>query len=271
MGVEAGNRCAIPLKKLLGAVVVVVLCDGETGVCVSVGSGFVVDKELGLIVTAAHTLINIDGGNKQYPFGENYNGLISGKVLIGVTPQNGDGKDTADFRYFAEIVAKDSSLANGECHLDACVLRITSRRDGRQLDMKSEQLSTLKITEKWEIEEKVRIVGYNQGGEGRLRLGEHVNCYVDFAIGYVCKKFVNEEHPGGMRKACFKPREEIVVICPTIIGHSGGPCVNQQGEVIGILSSADPSEQDRCYVVPSSELNVLVKSAQSDDRVRNIR
>lgn len=61
---------------------------------------------------------------------------------------------------------------------------------------------------------------------------------------------------------CFQPRSEIVVICPTIGGHSGGPCVNQQGEVIGILSRVDPADKQRCYLVPTSEFNPLIKEAK---------
>ena len=60
----------------------------------------------------------------------------------------------------------------------------------------------------------------------------------------------------------LQPRSEIVVICPTIGGHSGGPCVNQQGEVIGILSRADPADKQRCYLVPSSEFKPMVKEAK---------
>jgi hypothetical protein len=278
-GAENGG---VPVQDLLGAVVVVGLWDGKTRNVVRVGSGFIVDKKRGLIVTAAHTLMNI-WGDKKYPFGENYYGLSRGKVVIGVIPRerDGDGKDMAVFRYFAQIVSKDPSLDRGECHLDACVLRITTRMENdvggdgegcgdepeilllnNQKALKNEQLPTLKITEKCELEEQVRIVGYNQGGEGLLGPGENLNRYVDFAKGYVCMKFVHEEDPGGKRKERFKPREEIVVICPTIGGHSGGPCVNQQGEVIGILSRADPAENQRCYLVPASELKALVSRAK---------
>jgi len=61
----------------------------------------------------------------------------------------------------------------------------------------------------------------------------------------------------------FRPREEIVVMCPTISGHSGGPCVNYQGEVIGLLSRVDSAEMHRCYVVPASEWKHLLKKANS--------
>jgi hypothetical protein len=278
--VSGMENAIVPVQNLIGAVVVVGLWDGTTRKVIRVGSGFIVDKKRGLIVTAAHTLINIRG---EKHFGENYYGLRNGKVVIGFIPceQDSDGKDLAVFRYFAQIVSKDPSFDQGECHVDACVLRITTRMesdvggDGEgcgdqpeilllndQKAMKSQQLPTLKLTSKCELEEQVRIVGYNQGGEGLLGPGESLNRYVDFAKGYVCMKFVHEQTPLGKRTEFFKPREEIVVICPTIGGHSGGPCVNQQGEVIGILSRADPAENQRCYLVPASEIKVLINRAK---------
>ena len=276
------ENAIVPVQNLLNAVVVVGLWDGTSRKVLRVGSGFIVDKKRGLIVTAAHTLINIRG-EKKYPFGENYYGYRNGKVVIGIIPSDQDvnGKDLAIFRYFAQIVSKDPSFDQGECHVDACVLRITTRiendvgGDGEgcgdqpeilllndQKAMKVQQLKSLKLTEKCELEEQVRIVGYNQGGEGLLGPGESLNRYVDFARGYVCMKFVHEQLPLGKRTEIFKPREEIVVICPTIGGHSGGPCVNQQGEVIGILSRADTTENQRCYLVPASEIKVLVNRAK---------
>lgn len=280
----------VPVKDILPAVVVVGLWDGKSRKVVRVGSGFIVDKKRGLIVTASHTLINI-WGDRNYPYGENYYGLPQGKVVIGVIPDKDSdewkGKDLAVFRYFAKIVSKDPSLDQGECHLDACVLRITTRLEndvdgngdgcGDQPEilllnndkaMKKEQLQSLKVTEKCEIEEQVRIVGYNQGGNGLLGPGESLNRCVDFARGYVCMKFTHDNQETGAvgingRRDRFKPREEVVVICPTIGGHSGGPCVNQQGEVIGILSRADPAESQRCYISPSHEWKHLVKEAKN--------
>lgn len=278
----------VPVRNLLSAVVVVGLWDGKTRKVVRVGSGFIVDRRRGLIVTASHTLMNI-WGDKNYPFGENYYGLRQGKVVIGVIPKGSEnesshGRDMAVFRYFAKVVAKDSTMENGECHIDACVLRITTRLEkdvggdgegcgdqpeilllNNQLAMKNEELQSLKITENVELEEQVRILGYNQGGEGLLGPGESLNRFVDFARGYVCKKFASgeqEQSGANSLRDRFKPREEIAVICPTIGGHSGGPCVNQQGEVIGILSRADPAESQRCYISPTSEWKPLIKIAR---------
>lgn len=274
----------IPVNDLLQGVVVVGLWDGKTRMLVRVGSGFVVDKKRGLIVTASHTLMNI-WGDRRTPFGEAYYGLREGKIVIGVIPRNkgseNGGETKAVFRYFAEIAAKDPNIdEKGECQADVCVLRITTRMEndvggngegiGDQPEtlllnnpeaLKHERLKQLKVTEKCELDEQVRILGYNQGGEGLLGPGERVNRYLDFARGYVCKKFATGEESGYLRHR-FKPREEIVVICPTIGGHSGGPCVNQQGEVIGILSRADPAENHRCYLVPASEWKEMLKKAK---------
>jgi GTPase SAR1 family protein len=276
----------VPVKDLLRGVVVVGLFDGKTRKVVRVGSGFVVDKKRGLIVTASHTLMNI-WGDKNTPFGENYYGLRQGKVVIGVIPRQKEAANNSDstmalFRYFAVIVAKDPSIDRGECHLDACVLRITTRMEndvggdgdgcGDQPErlllnnpdaLKKEKLQPLKITEKVELDEQVRILGYNQGGEGLLGPGQSLNRYVDFARGYVCKMFSGDISEEEYQRHRFKPRKEIVVICPTIGGHSGGPCVNQQGEVIGILSRADPAESQRCYLVPTYEWKFLVKQAKN--------
>jgi len=268
-------------------VVVVGLWDGKTRRVVRVGSGFIADKKRGLIITASHTLMNIWG---EKNFGESYYGMRQGKVIIGIIPRKkGEESGTeAVFRYFAKIVAKDPEIDQGICHLDACVLRITTRMEndiggtgegcGDQIEhlllnnphaIKQEKFQQLKITDKCELDEQVRIIGYNQGGEGLMGPGVSLNRYVDFARGYVCKKFAggeainnrNGNHQQRIRHR-FKPREEIVIICPTIGGHSGGPCVNQQGEVIGILSRADPAENQRCYLVPTYEWRSLLRRAK---------
>ena len=283
-GLGSGSDPIVPINDLLRGVVVVGLWDGKSKKVLRVGSGFIADKKRGLIVTASHTLMNI-WGDKSYPFGENYYGLRQGKVVIGVIPRE-KGEETgteAVFRYYAKIVAKDPSIdQRGVCHLDACVLRITTRMendiggDGAGCEneieklllnnphaLKQEKLHPLKITDKCELDEQVRIVGYNQGGEGLLGPGVSLNRYVDFARGYVCKKFAGGEGGDAQLRHRFKPREEIVVICPTIGGHSGGPCVNQQGEVIGILSRADPAESQRCYLVPACEWRALLREAKN--------
>jgi len=285
VGINAKSHDAIvPIHDLLRGVVVVGLWDAKVRKVIRVGSGFIADRKRGLIVTAAHTLMNI-WGEKNTPFGENYYGIRHARVVIGVIPKSKDEEDGTEavFRFNAKIVAKDPSIETGVCHLDACILKITTRMEndvggdgddcGDQpeellydpMKMKQQKLHQLKITDKCELDEQVRIVGYNQGGEGLLGPGVSLNRYVDFARGYVCKKFAANEGAVGddAIRHRFRPREEIVLICPTIGGHSGGACVNQGGEVIGILSRADPAENQRCYLVPTSEWRPLLKEARN--------
>lgn len=279
----------LPVTELLRGVVVVGLYDGNVDKIVRVGTGFIADKKRGLIVTASHTLMNI-WGDKQSPYGENYHGLRKAKVVIGIIPREGEEGDsdrdretTAVFRYFATIVAKDESIdKDGVCHMDACLLRITTKLeqdvkgDGSGLSlqpeillmnnpaaMKQERLHQLRVSNREaELDEQVRILGYNQGGEGLMTPGMHVNRIADFARGYVVMKFHTNAEVGSVKGGRFKPKAEIVVMCPTIGGHSGGPCVNQSGEVIGILSRADPTERQRCYLVPASSWRGMVKRAK---------
>ena len=49
----------------------------------------------------------------------------------------------------------------------------------------------------------------------------------------------------------------------TLGGQSGCPCVNDQGEVIGILSQADRADKNKCFVVPTGEFLQLVSVARS--------
>lgn len=273
-----------PVSKLLSGVVLVGLWDSKSQEIVTVGSGFLVDKKRGLIVTAGHVLFDMEAGQN---FGTAYFGRRDIKVVIGVIP---NGNSTAVFRYNSELIANDIR------NVDACILRITTRMekdvDGVAIcdqeevpidNMKGEKLEHLKMTETFELEEAVRILGYNQGGEGVLEKGKHVNRCADFAKGYICKRFTKVDDDdssissfgssisksessvtGSVSNSskCFIPREEIVVICPTISGHSGGPCVNDEGRVVGILSRADPVGRQRCYLVPTKEIRPLINEAK---------
>jgi CBS domain-containing protein len=269
---KAGDVHKKPVTELLPAVVVVGLWDDKTKNIRSVGSGFVVDKKLGLIVTAGHILFNMEEGRH---FGEPYFGLKNGRAVIGIIPESGNG-NRAVFRYFAEIAAEDVH------NMDACVLRITTKLKNDVDDdtivgdqpeevvenIQQEPLQSMKMTRRYELEEAVRVLGFNQGGEGLLEKGKHVNRSADFAKGYIVKQFkMADDHSSSSGDSSstdlvFAPREEIVIICPTISGHSGGPCVNEEGKVVGILSRGDPVDRQRCYLCPSSEIKMLVNKAK---------
>lgn len=276
-GNDTHGRSVKPVPELLNSVVLVGLWDANTKEIRNVGSGFIADKRLGLVVTAGHVLFDMEEGRS---FGAPYFGIENAKVVIGVIPEGGH---SAVYRYFADILADDIQS------VDACVVRLTARLsediDGDLVQqeeaafantplnleaIQSEHLRSLKTTTRYELEESVRILGFNQGGEGLIEQGTHVNRSADFAKGYIVKKFVapapmsddDSSHSSGISTSQFVPREEVVVICPTIAGHSGGPCVNNDGKVVGILSRADPGERQRCYLVPASEIKELVKKAK---------
>jgi hypothetical protein len=281
-------------KDLMGSVVLVGLWDSDRKKIISVGSGFIADRKQGLVITASHVLMKMDGGHNK--FGRNYFGMKNGKAVIGVIPRSSDGSRSskAVFRYFAEIIAKDVE------HMDACVLRITTRMEedvggqgegcGDQPEIllvndskaiKAQKLKRLSMTQEFAMEEGVRILGYQQSGEGLFEMGEYIHRTLDVVKGYVSCLFENDisvnvvekdglDSDGQMTPLSllrepagrFSPRKEIVVRCPTIPGHSGGPCVNHDGEVIGIVSRADPVESERCYLVPASDLKVLMDKAR---------
>jgi hypothetical protein len=153
-------------------VVLVGLFDSNQHKIQRVGSGFIVDAKRGLIVTAAHTLCRWDEGKR---FGEKYNGT---KVIVGIIPSQSTGfSNKAVFRYLAEIVETDVF------HMDACVIKIKTRLERDCVenllvpelilrDIKSESLDMLEVAKATPaLEERVRIIGFDQGGEGAfLRL-----------------------------------------------------------------------------------------------------
>jgi len=261
----------VGIKSLLPSVVLVGVWDPERRCLVSVGSGFIVDKNGGLIVTAAHVLFDMNKPREDI-FGRLH---PKGRAVIAVIPDAADGGMQAVFRYFAEVVAHD--IPN---NVDACVLRISARMERdvthkanvRAIDqpehhistsqMAGQELRSLEMTTKFQMEEAVRFTGYNQGGEGLYVEGEHISLSVDIVEGKICGNLLVPMDPWGnstCSERAFKPRSEIITTCVAVGGHSGGPCVNSDGLVIGCLSRR---HCDRCYIVPVSEINPLITKAQ---------
>jgi hypothetical protein len=54
------------------------------------------------------------------------------------------------------------------------------------------------------------------------------------------------------------------VQCKSKHGHSsGGPAINDNGGVIGIVSRSDGLEDDRCYLAPARPIHQLLNKAKA--------
>ena len=261
----------VGIKSLLPSIVLVGGWDPERRSLVSVGSGFIIDKNVGLIVTAAHVLFDMKDPREDI-FGRLH---PKGRAVIAVIPDAEDGGMQAVFRYFAEVVAHDI------LNVDACVLRITAQMDTdvahkarmtaidqpehpiSTAQMAEQGLHSLTMTTEFQTGESVRISGYNQEGEGKYEKGRHISLSVDVVFnGKICGNPVVPMDPLGniMRsERAFEPRSEIKTDCVTAHGHSGGPCINSQGLVIGCLSR---SLHNHSFVVPVSEIQPLIRKAK---------
>jgi len=258
------NRSASSVSSHLGSVVLVGLYDEQKHVVTRVGSGFIADAKRGLIITAAHVVMDVESALSyaHQPC----------KAVIGVLP-SGD-PSAAVYRYFAELLIEDSRT------VDACVLRITTKFEQdvciveeccnqpefpviNNTAVLKADLKQLKTTTSREIGEDVRILGYSQSGEGTLPRGGHINRSPDLARGYITRIFRLDDQCVNNSTGELIPREEIIVCCRVIEGMSGGPAINNEGKVLGLLSRSDKADGERCYLVPASELRRLLKRAKA--------
>ena len=247
------------------------------------GSGFVVDAKHGLVVTAAHVVIDPSGSaappNSFLRRQAHYYGLPSGQVLIGLPPggsnPNSPVGPEAVWRYTGRIHTDDV------CNVDAAVLRITARFDNdvdnhenllaafdnirsldTQEDFRSEGLHQLKLSPRCEIEQNVRLIGYGQ------TTASSIDRSIEVYRGYVARKFMNSEWRGRSDRGYVWKHYISIVTSLTLGGQSGCPCVNDQGEVIGILSQADRADKNKCFVVPTGEFIHIISDARNwEDRL----
>jgi serine/threonine protein kinase len=233
------------IKKLSRSVVLIGVWDPTTKSIISMGSGFIVDKKAGLIVTAGHVLFNLNVKDEDY--GKPY----SGHIMIGIIPDK-EGKQ-AEFRNFADVVAHDIH------NVDACVLQVRGVDDeiGAGANYRSLKMikdSELEASVRWQV--PICLLGFNPGGEG-------ISPSVESVEGQICHHHNVPRTTSRHYQHAFAPSTEIVVRCCAISGHSGGPCVNAYGKVVGMLSRSDPVELERSYLVPATEISPLIEKAKS--------
>jgi len=252
-------------EELLESIVLVGLWDPNKQSIMCVGTGFVADSSTGLIITAAHILYDLEEGSKVGP---KYKGYKSANAVIGTMKEG----DTATFTYSAEIMTE--TITN----VDAVVLRITKKfniplqcpsfslKPQSEIAInygkfKYEKIKSLKLM-KPRIDERIRIIGFIQQGEGIYEQGQIINHTPSVTSGYVCniKECVSPIVPN--ETDIFTTRSEITVECFSCPGQSGGPCVNQDGEVIGILTRMHPNNKGICYLAPISELQIILRKAK---------
>lgn len=252
----------VPIETVLPGVVLICLRNKKTGEILECGSGFIADKYRGLIVTAAHCLFDMEpGGN----FGSLFFGCTDAEVLIGVVQ---DTTGDAEFRFTANVVAHNVEK------VDALILRVTTclQRAISPDVLRRENHQPLSLSYGFRMNEPVLLVGFNQGGEGIIDAGNYPNRTPDCAGGNICRRWESSAllHSDSEAAHCLTPYKEFVAICPNIRGLSGGPFVNSDGKVVGILSRSE-REGSRCYLVPSSEIAFLLRDATTQIRVEENR
>lgn len=230
---------------ILDSVVIVGMMD-SSHMLTSIASGFIVDARRGLVATVGHAVFDmINGGQIGKKLGT--------QPIIARVPSS--DRHDATVCYFADIVASDIR------NTDLCVLRIHSIVENGQFQVSGKPISSgrgesfqeLSLADKWTENEDVSILGFPHGKvnngyclvperiEGSIKGIRKVN-YGDMIRG-------DSEHD----KHSWQPCEEIVVAVSksTTLGQGGGPCLNQDNAVVGILSRG---LDNFAFVVPSSEI-----------------
>ena len=137
------------------------------------------------------------------------------------------------------------------CYLE-CQLQIHVPHDMFKL----ENMKELKLTQlEHPVGEPVQVIGFNQDGR-------QINCMATFENG--CTRETRLAKKIGEGKFC--PHYEIIVMCNAYRGQSGGPCINCDGEVIGMVSRGSGKT---LHLVPYYKLMIILKKAKDESMLED--
>ena len=259
------------------ATVLVALWDKSREYLRNVGSGFIADEKCGLIVTAAHLLFDVELDEAEES--GIYYGLDNAAAVVGLYNDN-NGSESSMSLYIAEILT-GHDLQN----VDVCVLRTMKKFKkpipipiSRTLRVQSdimvelnyaynmnhelnEGFSKLEFSrEDVALEMSVAALGFSFVGGGIYSTDEEfLNPNPFSSDGKITKPTTSATcRPSGVgRRHC--PLSEIAVDCPLFQGCAGGPCVNSDNEVVGIMSRAI---RGRVYLAPSKLIMPILESGK---------
>jgi hypothetical protein len=225
---------------------------------VSVASGFIIDAKQGLVVTVGHAIFDMENHDHEMLGCK----AVVARVLPGLAP----------VWYFSVVEASNIKTT------DVCILRICARVENCQFDQSGipinldnihlEYLSALSLSRTGVFpEERVRIMGFPHSKS------ENGFCdYVESVEGRIERLHMapnnddnnNNNNNDVIRRKnasdsqAWLPSQEIVVnSCSGVKGQSGGPCLNEDYEVVGIYCRGQESHVD--YLVPASEIDRLLR------------
>lgn len=158
-------------------------------------------------------------------------GIGSGFV---VTP---DGKVASSLHVLGQATRAQVALANGDLYEEVSILGFDARRDLVILKIPAFGLPILPLgdSNRVEVGQQIVAVGASRGLEGTVTNG------IVSAL---------RDHPDGYKI--------LQVTAPVNPGNSGGPLVNQRGEVVGVVVAKLRGAENLNFVVPINYLRGLL-------------
>lgn len=194
------------------------------------GTGFIIDINLGIVATNAHVVSNSISITCRIPKMGQQDLNVH---LIAICPE----KDLAILQFtledLSEIISDHKDIEGNESKESKLIKNNFDMPFGDSLKVKSP--------------DEVLTAGYPFGEEG-----------VKFTTGNVSGFFANLDSDDDSSESEESP-SYIQITAPVNQGNSGGPLLNTDGEVIGIISAGNLLAQNVAYAVPSRTICAVLK------------